>query len=213
MSLEVQNLSVRRVGLPIFTDVSFTCKHGKALLLRGPNGVGKTTLLRTLAGFIKASNGDARLNGASLKDRDAFQEQLVYAAHSDAIKAQMTVKENLEFWASVYRSNTCDAALSTFNLGSLRDQLSANCSAGQKRRLGLARLLVSGRNLWLLDEPTVSLDAASKEALGHAISEHLTNGGMAIIATHDTDLIPADTLELSPPPPVSDDVWEEDFTS
>lgn len=206
MSLSVQNLSVSRGNAAILHDISMDCTTGQALILRGPNGVGKTTLLRTLAGFIPPMSGTASLNGVQLNDRDDFQSQLTYAGHADAIKAQMTVSENINFWADLHGSDNATEALHAFDLSRLSYRLAGKCSAGQKRRLGLARLLVTNRSLWLLDEPTVSLDQASKKALGTAITDHLSEGGMAIIATHDGDLVQGTTVEMSPAPVV----WEDD---
>lgn len=205
MSLIVENLSVRRGGFSVLHEVSMTCPPGTALILRGPNGVGKTTLLRTLAGFIPAASGSATLNGAPLSDRDAFQSHLAYTGHADAIKAQLTVEENIHFWADLYGSSSPTDALNVFDLRPLSDRLAGRCSAGQKRRLGLARMLVSERNLWLMDEPTVSLDAASRDTLSSTIKAHLGTGGMAVIATHDTDLVKGQTAQMTPPPAM----WEQ----
>ena len=200
MSLIVENLSVSRGSIPVLHDISMTCQPGEAVVLRGPNGVGKTTFLRTLAGFIPPSAGTASLNGATLKARDDFQSHLTYAGHADAIKAQLTVAENIQFWADLHQNSGASDALAAFDLLSIQDRLAGRCSAGQKRRLGLARLLVAGRSLWLLDEPTVSLDTASKDALATQIKTHLNDGGLAVIATHDADLVDGKTLTMTPPP-------------
>lgn len=204
MGLEVAKLSVNRGFRTILHEVSLTCEPGAARILRGPNGAGKTTLLRTLAGFIPAKSGGATLNTVSMSDRDDFQLQLTYAGHLDAIKPQMTVKENIKFWAELYGGKNPQNALDALDLAHLSERLAANCSAGQKRRLGLARLMISNRNLWLLDEPTVSLDTASRDALSMILQDHLKGGGMALIATHDPDLIKAETFTLIPPPPTTD---------
>ena len=195
----MKNLSFRRAGTPIFSDISMSVDPGEALVLRGPNGVGKTSLLRTLAAFNPPSAGQAELFGAKLEDIDEFQNQIAYAGHTDAIKYQMTVEENIRFWAKIFGSNKAREALEIFNLSGLRGRLAGKCSAGQKKRLGLARLLVSNRKLWLLDEPTVALDIASRAILASVITDHLQSGGIAVIATHDPDLIEATTLEMQPP--------------
>ena len=174
MNLQVQDLSVARGGVPVLTGVSFELAPGQALVLRGPNGSGKTTLLRTLAGLQPALSG--RIEGA--------EDQVAYAAHADGLKAMLSVAENLSFWRAVFQGPTIEGALKAFNLEGLRDRLAGTLSAGQKRRLGLARLLVTGRRIWVLDEPTVSLDAASVSLFAAAVRAHLGQGGMAVIATH-----------------------------
>lgn len=205
MSLVVQNLSVTRANLRILHEVSLSCQPEEAIILRGPNGVGKTTFLRTLAGFIPASGGDATLNGDHMANRDDFQSHLTYAGHADAIKAQMTVGENLRFWADLHGSQNSEDVMEAFDLNRIQHRLAGKCSAGQKRRLGLARLLVANRNLWLLDEPTVSLDQAARDSVAEAIKAHLAGGGMAVIATHDTDLVAGTTVTMTPAPQLAED--------
>ncbi|WP_298678446.1 heme ABC exporter ATP-binding protein CcmA [uncultured Lentibacter sp.] len=187
MELVVQDLSVARGGLPVLSGVSFSVSQGQALVLRGPNGIGKTTLLRTLAGLQPALSGNISL------DREA----MAYAAHIDGIKSTLTVEENLNFWADVFELNEIEHAIACFELGSLRSRPAGLLSAGQKRRLGLARLLVTGRPVWILDEPTVSLDQAAVALFGAAVKAHLAQGGLAIMATHiDLGLEEALPLEL-----------------
>lgn len=153
-------------------------------MLRGPNGSGKSTLLRILAGMIPAEGG-VTLNGHSLaEDRDAVQEQIAYAGHLDAIKPQLTVAENLTFWAKLFDGGSVEQAVEQFALAEIWDRPAHTCSAGQKRRLGLARLVVSGRPLWLLDEPTVSLDTETTVRFAGIVKAHCAGGGMALIATH-----------------------------
>ncbi|MCG6903395.1 MAG: heme ABC exporter ATP-binding protein CcmA [Rhodobacter sp.] len=174
MVLSVENLACARGGLPVLADVSFALDAGEVLLLRGPNGSGKTTLLRTLAGLQPPLAGQVR----------AAPDAIAYGAHSDGLKATLSVAENLEFWAAIYGTRGIDAACAAFNLVELRDRPAQNLSAGQKRRLGLARLLVTGRAIWALDEPTVSLDTASVALFARAVQSHTADGGAAIIATH-----------------------------
>src|SRR5690606_4311944 len=143
MDLVVENLTVARGGIAVLEDVSFRLRSGQALVLRGPNGSGKTTLLRCIAGLQKPLVGRIGLDS----------EAMVYVGHADGIKATLSVAENLAFWAQVFGQPGIDAALERFDLTALADRPAGALSAGQKRRLGLARLLVTGRTLWVLDEP------------------------------------------------------------
>ena len=189
MELRVTDLAVQRGGLTVLEGLSFALPPGQALILRGPNGVGKTTLLRTLAGLQPAVTGRI----------DAPAESLAYSSHADGLKAMLTVTENLSFWAAVHGTDAAGQALEAMNLTGLRNRRAANLSAGQKRRLGLARLLVSGRPIWLLDEPTVSLDAESVALFAGAVRGHLAAGGAALMATHiDLGLAEAAVLDLTP---------------
>ncbi|SFP50151.1 heme ABC exporter ATP-binding protein CcmA [Tranquillimonas alkanivorans] len=174
MELRVRDLACARGGVPVLEGVSFTLSSGEALVLRGPNGSGKTTLLRTLAGLQPPLAGEVSMPA----------EALAYGAHADGLKATLTVEENLSFWAGVYGTRDIATALAAFDLEDLRERAAQNLSAGQKRRLGLARLLVTGRPVWALDEPTVSLDTASVALFADAVRAHLKKGGAAIIATH-----------------------------
>ncbi|MDZ4096946.1 MAG: heme ABC exporter ATP-binding protein CcmA [Paracoccaceae bacterium] len=188
MEMRVTDLACARGGLTVLEGVSFTLTSGHALVLRGPNGIGKTTLLRTLAGLQPA------VAGAVSMPVDA----IAYGAHADGLKATLTVCENLEFWAAVYGTDRVAEALAEMNLESLKGRLAANLSAGQKRRLGLARLLVTGRPIWVLDEPTVSLDTASVELFAGVMRGHLAAGGAALIASHiDLGLTEALVLDLA----------------
>ena len=189
MILNVTDLTIARGGMPVLAGVSFELAAGQALILRGPNGVGKTTLLRTIAGLQPALSGE--VTGA--------EDQIAYAAHSDGLKAMLSVRENLTFWAEVFGQSDIEPALEAFDLNDLAERLAGTLSAGQKRRLGLARLLVTARPIWVLDEPTVSLDTASVDMFGRAVRTHLQNGGIALIATHiDFGLTDAKVLDVTP---------------
>ncbi|MBL9046937.1 MAG: heme ABC exporter ATP-binding protein CcmA [Tabrizicola sp.] len=188
MQLRLNNLSVARGGVTVLQGLSLTLDPGQALILRGPNGSGKTTLLRTLAGLQPAAAGTC----------DLPPDSVAYAAHADGLKSTLTVAENLRFWADIYGGPAIDNALSALNLGQLVHRRAGELSAGQKRRLGLARLLVTGRPVWLLDEPTVSLDQASVALFAAVVRQHLTAGGLAVIATHvDFGLSEASMLDLA----------------
>lgn len=187
MELRVSDLSCARGGLIVLQGVSLTLRAGRALILRGPNGSGKTTLLRTLAGLQSPVAGRVEVP----------EDAVTYASHLDGLKATLTVRENLSFWARVHDRPLGDA-LVRMNLDRLADRPAQALSAGQKRRLGLARLLVTGRPVWLLDEPTVSLDAASVALFGAVLQQHLAGGGAAVIATHVDLGIDAEVLEMAP---------------
>ena len=189
MGLNVTNLACARGGFALLEGVGFSLSPAQALVLRGPNGCGKTTLLRTVAGLQPALAGEV----------SCPPESIAYAAHADGLKTTLSVAENLSFWAAVYGTRGIDAALEQMNLRALSGRAAQNLSAGQKRRLGLARLIVTGRPVWVLDEPTVSLDAVSVALFGDVVRAHLAGGGMALIATHiDLGLPEADILDLTP---------------
>ncbi|APE43962.1 heme ABC exporter, ATP-binding protein CcmA [Sulfitobacter alexandrii] len=188
MTLRATDLAVARGGLPVLTGVGFALEPGQALILRGPNGAGKTTLLRAVAGLQPVLAG--RIEGA--------EDRVAYAAHADGLKAMLTVTENLAFWARVFGTKDIGAALDAFDLHGLADRLAGTLSAGQKRRLGLARLLVTGRPVWVLDEPTVSLDTGAVALFADAVRAHLRRGGSALIATHIDLGLEATVLDIAP---------------
>jgi heme exporter protein A len=186
MGLNVSDLTIARGGIKVLEGVSFTLQAGKAIVLRGPNGIGKTTLLRTVAGLQPPVEGRV----------EADPESLVYSGHADGIKATLTVTENLTFWAQVFGQADISNAIKAFQLGPLASRPAGALSAGQKRRLGLARLLVTGRPIWVLDEPTVSLDVEAVGMFATAVRAHLATGGSALIATHiDLGLPEAELLD------------------
>ena len=173
----------------MLTGVNFDVTAGEALILRGPNGVGKTTLLRTLAGLQPQLSGQI-----SMPDGEG-----AYASHADGIKAALTVTENLKFWADIYGTTLSEDVFGSFDLHDLRDRLAGTLSAGQKRRLGLGRLGVINRKVLFLDEPTVSLDGFSVKLFTDFLrARHLAHGGIAVIATHIPLDLDAPELDLSP---------------
>lgn len=187
MQLIAEQLVIVRGGRRVVDGASFRVAGGHALVVMGANGAGKTTLLRGLAGFLPLEAGSLRLEGGD--DDKTLGEQAHFVGHANAVKANLTVAENARFWAA-YLGEDAGAearsaeALAHFGLDALCDFPAADLSAGQKRRLGLVRLLSAQRPIWLLDEPTASLDALSSALLSKAIDAHTAAGGIAIAATH-----------------------------
>ncbi|MFD0985966.1 heme ABC exporter ATP-binding protein CcmA [Methyloligella solikamskensis] len=185
--LEAQDLACRRGLRLVFEGLSFALSAGEALLLTGPNGAGKTSLLRLMAGFLPAETGDVRLLPED--DETPFGEHVHYIGHANGVKASLSVAENLRFWVEYYGApdlsdDDLKAHLARFGLAEIASLPAGMLSAGQKRKLALCRLLAAPRPVWLLDEPSVSLDAASTKILAAIIKEHLKAGGMAIVASH-----------------------------
>ncbi len=182
----------------VFRDLSFQVAAGEMLSLVGANGAGKSSLLRQIAGLLDVSEGEITIDGGGLDQTVA--DIALYAGHLDAVKAPLSVGENLSFWAAFYdvSPEKVEDALDAFSLGHLTHLPAGVLSAGQKRRLGLSRLALIDRPLWLLDEPTVSLDRANIEALAGLMREHLKAGGIVLAATHvDLGIEGARTLDLS----------------
>ena len=185
--LQVSNLSVTRGGMTLLCGVDFSLSAGQILVLRGANGLGKTSLLRCIAGLQDPVEGQI-----------TAPETVAYSGHADGLKGQMTVLENLAFWASIYHGPSPDVALDSYDLRALADRPAANLSAGQKRRLGLARMQVSGCALWVMDEPTVSLDAHNVALFRAMLDRHVHSGGAAVITTHiDLEIASAQLLDLT----------------
>ena len=182
LRLSASGLSCGRGGIALSTDIGFELANGQALLLRGPNGTGKTTLLLTLAGVIAPLAGSFAAEGA-----DPDTRWLHYCGHRNAIKARLTVIEDLSFWAEINGPTGMAPreALAEVGLGTLDGLDAGFLSAGQSRRLALARLLVSLRPVWLLDEPTAALDTEGHALVTRLLDRHLGMGGLAIAATHD----------------------------
>ena len=170
-------MACERGGRTIFRDLHFMVKSGEAVELRGPNGSGKSSLLRLLAGLNATAAGSLVLSGLE----DEMPTQAHYIGHHEAVKPALTVKENLEFWAS-FQGGV--ANLISFKLQHLKDDEARLLSEGQRRRLSLSRLTSVKRPVWLLDEPTVGLDQTALADLRDIIKNHLAEGGMVIAATH-----------------------------
>lgn len=200
-SFSVSDLCGARGDLWLFEGISFALQPGEILLIRGANGAGKSTLLRILAGLLSPADGSINYGSAGEEP-----PPLHFLGHANAIKLGLTVEQNASFWVAFAgvpatdRQDAIDAALEAFNLSVLRELPARYLSAGQKRRLALSRLATSPAALWLLDEPTTALDAASTALFERAVAAHRAQGGMAVIATHQELSVPhakALTLEAS----------------
>lgn len=188
-----EDLACRRGGRLLFEALSFALQPGDALLLRGPNGSGKSSLLRLLAGFLRPLAGRVAWGGADVADDlPAYRARVHLVAHADAVKGLLTVRENLAAVAGLLGDRVVDLtrALDVFDLAALADTPGRFLSSGQKRRAALARLLATPRPLWLLDEPGVGLDRASRGRLEAAIAGHRAGGGICVVATHGDVAVP-----------------------
>jgi heme exporter protein A len=182
MRLSGEGLAATRGGRTVFEHVSFALGPGEMLAVTGPNGAGKSTLLRLVAGLLRPAAGAVRANPAP---EAGLSSVVHYFGHLDALKPALTVADNLGFWRRVYGgTGDLEAALDAVGLAHLIDLPAERLSAGQKRRVALARLLVSARPLWLLDEPATALDAGAEAMLGRLISAHLAGGGLVMAAIH-----------------------------
>lgn len=199
--LESRGLAAFRGDRLIFDNISFTLAAGGAVILVGENGAGKTTLLRLLAGFVPRAAGQLLWDGAdALDDLASHGRRVAWLGHQDAVKPGLTVAENLDAWrrGAGDRLSARNAALDALGLGDFAEVPGRMLSAGQRRRVAISRLLLADAPLWLLDEPTTALDAASVVRLGTVLADHRAAGGMVIAATHlDLPLPGAARLSLS----------------
>jgi heme exporter protein A len=179
-----------RGGREVFAGLSFTLGSGEMLAVTGPNGSGKSSLLRLLAGLLRPEAGGIRFHGCGEDEAVAH-----YLGHADALKPALTLGETLRFSAALYGGETAqasaDRAAEMVGLGHALDLPVGVLSAGQRRRAGLARLILSPRPLWLLDEPGAALDSDGEALLGKLLSDHLARGGLVIAATHHALPLPA----------------------
>jgi heme exporter protein A len=186
MRVAAKNIAIERGGRMILAGLSFEARSGTALVITGPNGAGKSSLLRALAGLLPLAAGVVTLEGGA--DEASIGEQAHYLGHADALKSALTAGENLAFWAAMLGGNPSPAAwtraLARLGLGHVVDFPVRALSAGQKRRVALARLLIAPRPIWLLDEPTSALDAAAQDLFAAIMAEHLAGGGLILAATH-----------------------------
>jgi len=189
LELRVEDLCVERGGRRVLDRLGFALRAGEALKIAGPNGAGKSTLLRAIAGLLPRLSGRVALEGAGSDD---LALNLHYLAHADGLRAALSVAENLEFWAAYLaapagaaKSCSVAEALARVSLAHLAEAPVAFLSAGQKRRVALARLLVAYRPVWLLDEPLTALDARARAQFAQAMQGHCAGGGMILAATHE----------------------------
>jgi heme exporter protein A len=201
MRLSGHDLRCVRGEREVFSGLHFDVAAGQALVVTGRNGAGKTTLLRLMAGLLAPAGGRIELAGGA--PDLSVAEQAHYLGHHDALKPALSVRENLQFWhAFLSGSDTpVGPALDAVGLGALADLPAGYLSAGQRRRLSIARLLTAARPVWLLDEPTAALDAAGQERLADLMRDHLRDGGIIVAATHaPLGLDKAQELRLDPEP-------------
>ncbi len=184
MRLCALDLACHRGGRDVFAGLSFAVASGEILAVTGRNGAGKSSLLRTIVGLVRVAHGKLLLEGGD--PELTIAEQAHYLGHQDALKPSLSVAENLQFWAGFLGSGAADIrpALATVGLDELADLPAAYLSAGQRRRLSIARLLAVKRPIWLLDEPTSTLDAAAQNRLTALMRAHLADGGIVMAATH-----------------------------
>jgi heme exporter protein A len=184
MRLSAVDLACHRGGRDVFAGVSFAVAAGEALTVTGRNGAGKSSLLRCILGLVRIAGGRLTLDGGD--GELSIGEQAHYLGHQDAVKPSLSVAENLHFWAGFFGEPGINVAdpLATVGLEALADLPAAYLSAGQRRRLSIARLLTAKRPIWLLDEPASTLDAAAQERLADLMRAHLAGGGLIVAATH-----------------------------
>ena len=204
MTLTATNLACIRAERLVFEGLNFTAPAGKLTAPRGPNGSGKSSLLRLIAGLVPVAEGRIDWLGEDVtSDAEPLRNAVHYCGHLDAVKPALTTEENLFAWAGILGTPTpgktarIDAALEAFGLFELGLTPAQYLSAGQKKRLSLARLLLADRPLWLLDEPTVGLDIVSVDLLAGVMRTHLATGGVILAATHIDLGLPSETLQIA----------------
>jgi heme exporter protein A len=191
VSLEVDDVELRRGERLLVSGLSFSLEPGQLALVTGPNGSGKTTLLRSIAGLSPPSAGEVRIGGCPAAALEAAQRAwLAYQGHHDGLKKDLTIEENLRINSEIRGITQTDSeVMSELGLAAFRHRYVRNLSAGQKRRVVLANLRLSGARLWLLDEPLTNLDHAGRALVADWLNRHLADDGIAVIATHLADVL------------------------
>ena len=205
LELSAHDVTIWRGARCLTRGLSFRLGGGRILELAGANGSGKTSLMRVLAGLGRLDGGEVCWNGAPIRQEPGYAANLVYVGHFNGLKSHLTTMENIFFYQSIIENSseiTADEILARFSLSEVADRPVGQLSMGQRHRAALARLLISGAKLWLLDEPLSGLDAAGIALVTGLIKAHVGQGGLAVLATHQPmplDGVPVQKLELGAP--------------
>lgn len=197
--LEAHELKCVKGSTELFSNIHFEVQSGEALVVEGSNGSGKTSLLRILCGFNYPAKGEIRWNGTSVEGHESYQQQISYIGHASGVKLDLTVLENLVFAQRLVGSERTETEIKdiirTVGLFKQRNILARKLSAGQKRRVALARLQLEERQLWILDEPLTALDKEFVSEFEMVLKNHLENKGMLIVTTHRDLILPATQMK------------------
>jgi len=183
--LTCEQLACSRGERPVFRELGFCLQEGSLLLLKGPNGSGKTSLIKLLSGILPADSGEILWNDTPIRDNNDFKRDLMVIGHKSAVKLDATVRENIAFWAALFDTDILiPAAIRFFDLDRFEDTPVCQLSAGWQRRVALARLIVAPCKLWLLDEPTNFLDDEAVMLVASLIESRVKQGGIVVVASH-----------------------------